>query len=137
MAVANVNNLAVRWDFSVRPDGTAKLAFRGELDAESTPSSWTRLEQELMGKKLASLEIDVSQLVSDSAGLALLYYLSTGGMTPGAVVSLTGLNPELQPLLRSFSREDFEALQEHVPACSSFVDDIGTATWSWLGDLRQ
>jgi len=137
MAVASPNNLPVRWDFSLRPDGSAKLAFSGELDTESTPASWTRLQAELAGTKLTRLEVDVSQLDSDSAGLALLYYLSTGAMTPGASVSLSGLNPELQHLLRSFSREDFEALQEHEPSRSSIVDDVGTATWSWLGDLRQ
>jgi phospholipid/cholesterol/gamma-HCH transport system permease protein len=137
MAVTPAIDLPVRWDFSLRPDGTAKLTFSGELDAESTPASWTRLQAQLAGTELSSLEVDVSRLVSDSAGLALLYYLSTGGMTPGANVSLSGLNPELQHLLRSFSREDFDALQEHEPACSSFVDDVGTATWSWLHDLRQ
>jgi len=137
MAVAPPNELPVRWAFSVRPDGTAKLALSGELDAESTPASWARLQAELAGTKLASLEVDVSQLVSDSAGLALLYYLSIGGMTPGATISLSGLNPELQHLLRSFSKEYFEALQEHEPPCSSIVDDVGTATSSWLRDLRQ
>jgi phospholipid/cholesterol/gamma-HCH transport system permease protein len=127
----------VHWDFSQRPDGTATLVFSGELDTESTPASWTRLQTELAGTKLASLEVDVSRLVSDSAGLALLYHLSTGGMTPGATVSLHGLNPELQHLLRSFSRADFDALQEHEPACSSIANDVGSATWSWLHDLRQ
>src|SRR6266571_978228 len=130
-------DLPVRWNLSVRPDGTGKLEFAGELDAESTPVAWRRLESELAGIKVASFEIDVRQLVCDSAGLALLYYLSVGGMTPGVKVNLTGLNPELQPLFRSFSTEDFQALQEHEPICSSFVDDLGTATWTWLGDLRQ
>jgi len=137
MAVASPNELPVRWDFSLQPDGTAKLTLRGELDAESTPETWTRLQAALAGTKFASLDVDVSGLVSDSAGLALLYYLSTGGMTPGATVSLRGLNPELQHLLRSFSRQDFDALQEHEPTSSSFVDDVGTATRSWLRDLRQ
>lgn len=127
----------VEWNLSLQPDGTAKLAFSGELDADSTPLSWTRLQAELARTKVSSLEIDVTRLVSDSAGLALLYYLSIGGMTPGATVSISGLNPELQHLLRSFSREDFDALQEHEPTCSSFVDDVGTATVSWLRDLGR
>jgi len=137
MPAASPVDLPVRWDLSVQSGGTARLVFTGELDAESTPASWKRLQEELAGEKVTTLEVDVSRLVSDSAGLALLYYLSIGGMTPGATVILTGLNHELQHLLGSFSKQDFEALQEHEPTCSSFVDDVGTATWSWLSDLRQ
>jgi phospholipid/cholesterol/gamma-HCH transport system permease protein len=67
----------------------------------------------------------------------LLYHLSLGRMTPGARVSLNGLNQELQHLLRSFSQEDFDALQQHEPTCSSIAYDVGAATSSWLRDLRQ
>jgi phospholipid/cholesterol/gamma-HCH transport system permease protein len=137
MAVAAPGNLPVRWDLSVRPDGTGKLIFTGELDTESTPVAWRKLENEFAVTKVNSLEIDVHQLASDSAGLALLYYLSVGRMTPGATVSLTGLSTELQHLLRSFSTTDLKALEEHEPPCSSLVEDVGEATWSWLRDLRQ
>jgi phospholipid/cholesterol/gamma-HCH transport system permease protein len=137
MAVAAPGNLQVRWDFSVSPDGTGKLIFTGELDTESTPVAWRKLEAEFATTKVNSLEVDVRQLVSDSAGLSLLYYLSVGRMTPGAAVNLTGLNPELQHLLRSFSTTDLEALQGHEPPCSLLVEDVGAATWSWLRDLRQ
>ena len=137
MALARPVDSSVRWNLSVQPDGTSTLALTGELDAESTPVAWRNLESELAAIRVVSLEIDVRQLVCDSAGLSLLYYLSIGGMTPGANVSLSGLSPELQHLLRSFSNEDFQALQEHEPACSSFVEDVGGATWSWLCDLRQ
>jgi len=121
----------------LQPDGTGKLTFAGELDAESTPVAWSNLEREFAGIEMASLQIDVRQLVCDSAGLALLYYLSIGGMTPGTTVNVTGLSPEFQHLLGSFSTEDFQALQEHEPPCSSLFEDVGAATWSWLGDLRQ
>jgi phospholipid/cholesterol/gamma-HCH transport system permease protein len=137
MAVARPVDLSVRWDLSVRPGGTGTLALTGELDAESTPVAWRNLERELAAIRVVSLEIDVRHLVCDSAGLALLYYLSTGAMTPGASVNLSGLNAELQHLLRSFSKDDFQALQEHEPACSLFVEDVGAATSSWLCDLRQ
>jgi phospholipid/cholesterol/gamma-HCH transport system permease protein len=130
-------DLSVRWDLSVRPDATSTLVFTGELDPESTPMAWQRLESELASITVVSLEVDVRQLVCDSAGLALLYYLSTGGMTPGANVNITGLNPELQHLLRSFSKDDLQALQQHEPTCSFFVDDVGKATWSWLVDFRR
>lgn len=135
-ALPPVNPL-VHWDLSTGPDGTSRLSLEGELDTDSTPAAWDSLESELRVMKPVSLEIDVHRLTCDSAGLALLYFLSTGGMTPGARVTLNGLNPELQHLLQSFSTADFEALQEHEPTCSSFIDDTGRATSSWLHDLRQ
>jgi phospholipid/cholesterol/gamma-HCH transport system permease protein len=137
MPVKRPIELPVRWDLSILADGTATLTFAGELDAISTPPAWSQLEAELAGISVIRLEVDVRQLVSDSAGLALLYHISVGGMTPGASVNLTGLSPELQHLLGSFSKEDFQALQGHEPACSSLVDDVGAATSSWLRDLRQ
>ena len=130
-------DLPVRWHLSVQPDGTGKLTFEGELDTESTAVAWKALQTELARIKVLRFEVDVRQLVCDSAGLALLYYLSIGGMTPGADVTITGLSAELQNLLRSFSTEDFRALQAHEPACSFFVEDVGKATSSWLCDLRQ
>jgi phospholipid/cholesterol/gamma-HCH transport system permease protein len=121
----------------VQADGTGRLAFSGELDTESTAAVWRALESELAGTRAARLEIDARELVCDSAGLALLYYLSVGGMTPGASVQVTGLKPELQHLFRSFSSADFQELKVHQAPCSSIADDVGSATWSWLCDLRQ
>ena len=137
MAIKDPVNLAVRWELALKPDGTGRLEFAGELDAESTAGAWRGLESELAGVKVVGIEIDVRKLECDSSGLSLLYYLSIGGMTPGAKVSVTGLSPELQHLLGSFSKEDFQALQEHEPTCSSFVEDVGGSTLSWLHDLRQ
>ena len=137
MAVAPPVDSPVRWEISRRPDGTVTLAFTGELDTESTPVAWRRLESELAGSQMVRLEIDVRRLECDSAGLALLYHLSIGGMTPGATVGVTGLGPDLQHLFGSFSKEDFRVLREHEPSCSSIAEDVGAATSAWLADLRQ
>jgi phospholipid/cholesterol/gamma-HCH transport system permease protein len=137
MAPPSPVDLPVRWTLSVRPDATGTLAFTGELDPETTPVAWQRLASELASIRVVSLEVNVRQLVCDSAGLALLYYLSIGGMTPGANVTITGLGPELEHLLRSFSKDDLRALQAHAPTYSFFVEDVGKATSSWLRDLRQ
>ena len=137
MPVKRSVDMSVHWELSIHPDGTATLTFTGELDTVSTPQAWAKLETEFAGTRVTGLAVDVRRLVCDSAGLALLYHLSIGGMTPGANVNLTGLSPELQHLLRSFSTEDFRALQEHEPTCSAFVEDVGAATESWLRDMRQ
>ena len=131
-------DLSVRWELSTPQDGTATLTLAGELDEVSTPLAWPKLATQLAGSNLLRLEVDVRQLAScDSAGLALLYYISVGGMTPGANVNVTGLSPDLQHLFASYSTEDLLALQAHEPACSSLPEDVGAATWSWLRDLRQ
>jgi phospholipid/cholesterol/gamma-HCH transport system permease protein len=138
MASNETASLPVRWDLVTGPDGGAKLVAHGELDATSTPIVWTVLEKQLQGKQMSRLEVDASQLTTcDSAGLSLFYYLSTGAMTPNVPVSITGLSAELRHLLSSFSKEDYEALQDHEPHRSWLVEDIGQATVAWVKDLRQ
>ncbi len=131
-------DLPVRWNLAVGSGGAATLTVAGALDAECTPVTWRNLEREFAGAQVASLDVDVRGLgACDSAGLALLYCLSIGGMTPGAKVNLTGLKPELQHLFGSFSNKDFQALQEHEPVRTSVVEDLGAATSAWLRDLRE
>lgn len=128
----------ITWDLQTQPGGATTLVLRGELDANTTPATWAALEKELRGRRITSLEIDAHQLAScDSAGLALLYQLSIGGMTPGVLGKVNGLSPELQHLFRAFSSDDYQALQAHKPSCSPMVEDIGEATWAWLLDLRE
>ena len=86
MAATHPVDLPVRWHLSVQADGTGKLTFEGELDAESTAVARKALQTELQVIKVRRFEIDVRQLVCDSAGLALLYCLATGGMTPGRII---------------------------------------------------
>jgi phospholipid/cholesterol/gamma-HCH transport system permease protein len=128
----------LHWDLQARPGGACLLVMRGDLDLKTTASAWSALEKELRGLAVASLDIDASQLTNcDSSGLALLYHFSTGGMTPNVNANVTGLGPELQHLLRSYSKADYDALQAHEPRHPSFVEDVGNATWLWLRDLRQ
>ncbi len=128
---------AVRWEV-LKAEGAALLTLRGGLDAVSTPPAWEALEKELKSAGLSSLEIDASHLAyCDSAGLALLYYLSAGLMTPGATVRMSGLSSELQNLSGSFSMEDFKALRAHEPPRRSVPEGVGAATGSWLRDLRE
>lgn len=138
MPANDSNVLPVTWELRPRPDGGMTLAFQGELDVAFTSEAWKALEKSLAGQKISSLEIDASGLSScDSAGLALLYHISIGGMTPGVTAHVTGLGAELEHLFRAFSKEDFAALQDHEPACSSLFEDVGAATLVWWADLRQ
>jgi phospholipid/cholesterol/gamma-HCH transport system permease protein len=130
-------SLSVRWEV-LKAEGAVLLTLHGDLDAASTAAAWEALEKELKGGGVSSLEIDASDLAyCDSAGLALLYYLYAGRMTPGATVRLSGLSSELQNLSGSFSIEDFRALRAHKPHCRSLPEEVGATTASWLRDLRE
>jgi phospholipid/cholesterol/gamma-HCH transport system permease protein len=130
-------SLSVRWEV-LKAEGAVLLTLRGELDAASTPAAWEALEKELKGPGVSSLEIDASDLTyCDSAGLALLYYLYAGRMTPGATVRMSGLSSEMQNLSGSFSIADFQALRAHKPPRRSFPEEMGAATGAWLRDLRE
>jgi phospholipid/cholesterol/gamma-HCH transport system permease protein len=130
-------SLSVRWEV-LKAEGAVLLTLHGGLDEVSTPTAWEALEKELKGAGVSSLEIDASDLAyCDSSGLALLYYLYAGRMTPGATVRISGLSSELQNLSGSFSMEDFQALRAHKPRCRSFPEEVGAATRSWLRDLRE
>lgn len=138
MAPSDTVSPEVQWDLAIDAAGAATLVLRGTLDTITTPVAWAALDQELRGKPISRLEVDAGKLVScDSAGLALLYGLSSGSMTPGATTRVIGLGPELQHLLRAFSTEDYQALQAHDPIHPTFVEEVGKATGHWLQDLRQ
>jgi len=114
------------------------LTIRGELDVANVTDVWRGLKKELQGRQVSRLEINAGQMTScDSAGLALLYHLSIGGLTPNATVTVIGLGPELQHLFNSYSKADYQALQDHEPMRISFVEDLGGATRAWFKDLRQ
>jgi len=138
MATTNPVTSPVHWELRAGPQNSATLVIDGELDTASTPEVWINLEKAFAGTAYSTLEIDASRLAScDSAGLALLYHLCAGGMTPKATIRLHGLSKELEHLLRSFSMEDLLALEAHEPARITIVEEVGTATWKWLQDLRE
>ncbi len=124
--------------FGSSPAGRSVAAAERGTGHGFDAAAWQALEKELEGAGLTSLEVDASGLDScDSAGLALLYVICAGRMTPGAAVRLTGLGPELKDLFDSYSMDDLKALEAHRPTCRAFPEEVGTATWSLWLDLRQ
>lgn len=126
--------------FELRKEGENRFVLRlsGRLDADSTPILWEELKPQLEVLPGGTLEINAGGLqCSDSAGLALLYMLNTGYLTPQVRVSLIGLKPEYQKALQSYSIEDYEAAQRQQPVCESVVDEVGRATLGKARDVRQ
>jgi len=126
-------------DLQFGPPGYARVALRGWLTAQTTVNCWDRLQQDLRDRKLEKLEVDASGLqICGEAGLALLRYLNMGRLTPGASVSVTGLEAGLEQSFREFTREDYEAFRPPTRAkCHPVPEEVGGVVRQAAWDLRQ
>jgi phospholipid/cholesterol/gamma-HCH transport system permease protein len=126
-------------DLQFGPAGSARVALRGRLDAQTTVTCWNRLEKRLRGTQLEKLEVDASALrFCDGAGMALLRYLSMGQMTPQAAVSVQGLEAGLQQMFRGFTLQDYEAFRPPTRIKSHpLPEEVGCAVRQAASDLRR
>lgn len=125
-------------DLQFGPAGHARVAFGGRLNAETIVNCWERLQRALHDTKLEKLDVDASSLRScDGAGLALLRYMSMGRMTPGASVSVGGLEAGLEQLFRSFTDQDYEMFRPPRAKCHPLPEEVGVAVRQALSDLQQ
>ncbi len=127
--------MAAQAELHPGPGGRVTLVLRGRLDAQTTGACWRDLERRLRPSQITSLEIDVSALnVRGGIGMSLLSYVCMGGMTPGAAVTLRGLQPELQETLDTLRVADLSAFH-HPPVKPPLPQEVGHATRAVLRDL--
>ena len=126
-------------DVQISPDGCAHVVLRGRLDAQTAVACWNLLEQKLGKAKIKVLEVDAGGLqFCDGAGLALLRYLNMGKMTPSAIVSVLGLEPELEKLFLGFTSEDYEAFRSAARVKRhSLPEEVGESVSHAAADLRE
>lgn len=118
--------------------GRLRLVLRGRLDMQSTAGCWHELESRLRPVKTTTLTVDVRQLeLRGGIGIALLRFLSEGGMTPGAAVTLEGLNDGARKLMETFTAEDYRAYKPHAPRHASVPEEVGGTVRGLLKDLRD
>ena len=131
------DDLETNLEFSGQASAT--VTFHGRLGSQSSSASWQKLEAGLRGKKLEKLEVDMSRAqITDSIGMALLRYLNMGQMTPGAVVSIRGLDPEAQRLFERFTLEDYLAFRPEGEAkCHPLPEEVGRGVVQVGSDLRE
>jgi phospholipid/cholesterol/gamma-HCH transport system permease protein len=129
---------AVRIEIDEQTSGHVRLALRGRLDAQSAGACWRYLQHRLGRLRVSTLDVDASGLeLRGGIGVTLLYYLSEGGMTPLAKVSLTGLKDNAERLLKVLSTEDFHAGLEPLTVKRGMALRAGSATREFLGELYE
>lgn len=125
-------------DLRFGPPGFARVVFRGRLNVHTVPASWNTLEHALRASKLARFEVDASDVQAcDAGGLALLRYLGMGLMTPGAAVSVRGLDPEREEHYRMFTLEDYRAFHPQSQMCRPVPEEVGDAVSKVSSDFSE
>jgi len=119
-------------------DGRVTVRLCGSLDVHTMGGLWRDLEARLRPMHAAAIDVDVTDLhVPGEAGLALLRFLKAGGFTPRAVITLHGLNPELDQILRLFSGQDSPAHRAGPRPTPSLPEEIGASARGVARDLRE
>jgi phospholipid/cholesterol/gamma-HCH transport system permease protein len=126
-------------EVNLAPNGVARVVLKGRLSAGTVVDCWNKLEKNLRGAVVKTLEVDVSGLdFCGSAGFALLRYLNMGKMTPGAAVSIVGLAEGFQKLFEGFTLEDYDAFHPRDPVRKHpLIEEAGHATGQIIGDVTD
>ena len=130
---------SARFELKAGVPGAGALTLSGRLDARSTGGLWRDLEARLRHSPVSALEVDAAGVeYCDGAGLALLHFLSMGGMLPpGGKAMVRGLRPEFQNLFQRFTAEDYQRNRPQPPAPSSVPEEVGRAVVAAANELEE
>jgi phospholipid/cholesterol/gamma-HCH transport system permease protein len=121
------------------PDGLARVVFKGRLSARTVADCWDRLAREFRGATVKKLEVDVSGVgFCGGSGFALLRYLNMGKMTPGATVSVVGLEAGFQKIFEGFTSQDYDAFHPQKQKRNHpLIEEAGDTTSQLLRDFHD
>ena len=128
---------SARVDLRQAPGDGAVLTLAGALDVSTAAETRREVVERLSGTRVSSLQIDASGIDrGDVSGMAVLYELTQGFLTPGVSPKLTGLRPQFENLLKAFPpKEELKEL-EPAPVHRGLAAELGAATVSMFQDLR-
>lgn len=120
-----------------QPGGVVTVILRGLLDSQNTGACWRRLEKDLHGRRVTSLDIDASGATfSGAIGIALVSHLNAGGMTPGAKITVHGLKEEIRKMAEMFPAE-LPAPRRESSLLKRIPEETGEVARSFVQDLKE
>jgi len=130
---------SARFELKADGPGVGALTLSGRLDARSTANLWRDLDARLRHSPVSALEVDAAGVeYCDGAGLALLHFLSMGGMlAPGGKATVRGLRPEFQNLYQRFTAEDYQRNRPQAPEPVSVPEEVGRAVVAAVNELEE
>jgi phospholipid/cholesterol/gamma-HCH transport system permease protein len=125
-------------EIKISPDGYARVAFKGRLSSRTVVECWRQLERTLRDAPVKTLAVDVSGVdFCGGAGFALLRYLNMGKMTPGATVSVMGLEKGFQTIFEGFTAQDYDAFLPQVhKSRHPLIEELGDGTRQLIDNVR-
>jgi len=128
---------SARVDLRQAPGDGAVLTLAGALDVSTAAEARREVVQQLAKTRVTSLQIDASGIDrGDVSGMAVLYELTQGFLTPGVSPKLTGLKPQFENLLKAFPPKEELGALEPAPDHRGLTAELGAATVSMFQDLR-
>ncbi len=136
---STTDNAAATFDLQPAGQGAAKLRLSGCLDLYSTAALWRSLDTQLRQSPVTTLEVDASGVeYCDGAGLALLHFLSPGGLSPfGGKTTVVGLRPEFLSLFQKFTAEDYQGNRPQPVPKQPVVNEVGTSVVAAATGLKE
>jgi phospholipid/cholesterol/gamma-HCH transport system permease protein len=133
------DNAAARFDFQLIGQGAGKLRLSGRLDMHSTAVLWRTLDAQLRQAHITSLDVDASGVeYCDGAGLALLHFLSPGGLSPfSGKTTVAGLRPEFLGQFQKFTAEDYQRNRPQPTQKPPVVNEVGLSVTAAATGLKE
>jgi len=97
------------------------------------------LDAQLRQVPITTLEVDASGVERcDGAGLALLHFLSPGGLSPfGGKTTVVGLRPEFLAMYQKCTAEDYQRNRLQPAPKQPVVDEVGTSVVAATTGLKE
>lgn len=134
MALSAQNSAVFRADTS--RDGSTCLSIVGRLDSTTTGGMWRQAMATIARANASELIIDASGIeYCDGAGIALLVHLRNYQSARGGQLTIQGLHPEFQELLKDATAGDSLSPTAPIEAHTNFVEQIGKGVFDILQDI--
>jgi phospholipid/cholesterol/gamma-HCH transport system permease protein len=119
-----------------RSAGRTRIVFGERLDVDFAQTQWSSLTELLRAEAVSAIVLDVSAVSHcDSAGLALLHFLSQGSINPGAKIVIEGLQPKFQRVFDSY--KDTSKPLADVPQKPTASEEVGFAAVQVWKDVKD
>ena len=134
MALSAQNSSVLRTDTS--RDGSTRLSIVGRLDSTTTGGMWRQATAALGRAKASLVTVDASGIeYCDGSGIALLVYLRNYQSARGGQLTIEGLHPEFDELLKDATAGDSLSPTAPTAERANFVEQIGKGVFDILQDI--